>query len=61
MTKITQRKVDKSFEIYLALYQAITGNEEQKKILRTINKIISKKIQFFIDFQFCTLYIISPV
>ena len=28
MTKITNRKVDKSFEIYLALYQAITGTEE---------------------------------
>ena len=28
MTKITNRKVDKSFEIYLAMYQAITGTEE---------------------------------
>jgi type I restriction enzyme R subunit len=26
MTKVTNRKVDKSFEIYLALYQAITGS-----------------------------------
>jgi type I restriction enzyme R subunit len=26
MTKITNRKVDKSFEIYLALYQAISGS-----------------------------------
>ena len=34
MTKITQRKVDKSFEIYLALYQAITGIEEYKKIYK---------------------------
>lgn len=30
MTKITNRTVDKSYEIYLALYQAITGNSEEK-------------------------------
>ncbi|MBN1608907.1 MAG: DEAD/DEAH box helicase family protein [Polyangiaceae bacterium] len=34
MTKITNRKVDKSFEVYLALYQAITGNEESKDIFK---------------------------
>jgi len=34
MTKITKRTVDKSFEIYLALYQTITGNEEEKKIYK---------------------------
>jgi type I restriction enzyme, R subunit len=34
MTKITNRKVDKSFEIYLALYQAITGTEESQDIFR---------------------------
>lgn len=34
MTKITSRKVDKSFEIYLALYQAITGAEEEKDLFR---------------------------
>ncbi|WP_437748069.1 EcoAI/FtnUII family type I restriction enzme subunit R [Sorangium sp. So ce1504] len=34
MTKITNRKVDKSFEIYLALYQAISGTEEEKDIFR---------------------------
>jgi type I restriction enzyme R subunit len=34
MTKITNRKVDKSFEIYLALYQAITGTEESKDIFK---------------------------
>ncbi|MCC6882558.1 MAG: DEAD/DEAH box helicase family protein [Verrucomicrobiales bacterium] len=28
MTKITNRTIDKSFEIYLALYQAVTGTEE---------------------------------
>ncbi len=34
MTKVTHRKVDKSYEIYLALYQAITGTEEQKDIFK---------------------------
>lgn len=34
MTKIKNRKVDKSFEIYLALYQGISGNEEFKNIFR---------------------------
>jgi type I restriction enzyme R subunit len=34
MTKITNRKVDKSFEIYLALYQAITGTEDSKDIFK---------------------------
>ncbi len=34
MTKITHRMIDKSFEIYLSLYQAVTGNEEDKNIYR---------------------------
>ncbi len=34
MTKITNRTVDKSFEIYLALYQAISGTEEWKNIYK---------------------------
>jgi type I restriction enzyme R subunit len=34
MTKITNRKVDKSFEIYLALYQAISGTDEEKDLFR---------------------------
>ena len=34
MTKITNRKVDKSFEVYLALYQAISGTEQWKNIYR---------------------------
>ena len=28
MTKITERKIDKAHEIYLALYQGISGAEE---------------------------------
>jgi len=38
MTKITKRKVDKSYEIYLALYQAITGEEESKKIFKEFSR-----------------------
>ncbi|MBW4561821.1 MAG: DEAD/DEAH box helicase family protein [Mojavia pulchra JT2-VF2] len=34
MTKIKQRQVDKSYEIYLSLYQSVTGNEEAKNIYR---------------------------
>jgi type I restriction enzyme R subunit len=32
MTKITNRKVDKAFEVYLCLYQAVTGTEEEQNI-----------------------------
>jgi type I restriction enzyme R subunit len=34
MTKITNRTVDKSYEIYLSLYQAVTGTEEEQNIYR---------------------------
>ncbi|NQV26408.1 MAG: DEAD/DEAH box helicase family protein, partial [Rhodopirellula sp.] len=34
MTKISKRQIDKSFEIYLALYQAVTGNEEDRNIYK---------------------------
>jgi len=34
MTKITHRTVDKAFEIYLCLYQAVTGTEEDQNIYR---------------------------
>ena len=34
MTKITNRTVDKAFEIYLCLYQAVTGAEEDRNIYR---------------------------
>ena len=34
MTKITKRQIDKSYEIYLALYQAVTGTEEEKNIYK---------------------------
>jgi len=32
MTKITNRTVDKAFEIYLSLYQAVTGTEDEQNI-----------------------------
>ena len=34
MTKITNRQVNKAFEIYLSLYQAVTGSEEEKNIYK---------------------------
>jgi type I restriction enzyme R subunit len=34
MTKITNRTVDKSYEIYLSLYQAVTGTEEESNIYK---------------------------
>lgn len=34
MTKVTKRTVDKSYEVYLALYQAVSGSEEDKNIYK---------------------------
>ena len=34
MTKISRHQIDHSYEIYLSLYQAITGPEEHQKIFR---------------------------
>jgi len=34
MTKIAHRTVDKSYEIYLSLYQAVTGTEEEQNIYK---------------------------
>ena len=38
MTKIKKRQVDKSYEIYLSLYQAVTGSEEEKNIYKQFSK-----------------------
>jgi type I restriction enzyme, R subunit len=38
MTKITNRTIDKSFEIYLSLYQAVTGTEEERNIYREFSR-----------------------
>lgn len=34
MTKIAKRQVNKSYEIYLSLYQAVTGTEEERNIYK---------------------------
>ncbi|HTQ48488.1 MAG TPA: DEAD/DEAH box helicase family protein [Polyangiaceae bacterium] len=34
MTKVADRTADKSFEVYLALYQAVTGNEDEAQVYR---------------------------
>lgn len=34
MTKIKNRNADKSYEIYLSLYQAVTGSEEERNIYK---------------------------
>ncbi len=34
MTKISKRQIDKSYEIYLSLYQAVTGSEEERNIYK---------------------------
>ncbi|MDP3051919.1 MAG: DEAD/DEAH box helicase family protein, partial [bacterium] len=34
MTKIMNRNVDKAYEVYLALYQAVTGTEEERNIYK---------------------------
>lgn len=38
MTKITNRTVDKSYEIYLSLYQAVTGTEEEQNIYKQFSR-----------------------
>jgi type I restriction enzyme R subunit len=34
MTKITGRKIDTSYEVYLSLYQAVTGTEEEQNVYK---------------------------
>jgi len=38
MTKITNREVDKSFEVFLALYQAVSGTEEEMNIYKQFSR-----------------------
>ncbi|WP_407283261.1 DEAD/DEAH box helicase family protein [Methanolobus sp. WCC1] len=38
MTRIEKRQVDTSYEIYLSLYQAVTGSEEEKNIYKQFSK-----------------------
>jgi type I restriction enzyme R subunit len=37
MAKVKNRKIDPSYEIHLALYQAITGPNEEDKIFRNVS------------------------
>lgn len=38
MTKVQHRVLDKSYEVYLALYQAVSGTEEEKNIYRQFSR-----------------------
>jgi type I restriction enzyme R subunit len=38
MTKVRNRKIDPSYEIYLGLYQAITGPDEADKIFKNVSR-----------------------
>jgi type I restriction enzyme, R subunit len=38
MTKITNREVDKSFEVYLSLYQAVSGTKEEMNIYKQFSR-----------------------
>jgi type I restriction enzyme R subunit len=38
MTKIKNRQADTAYEVYLALYQAITGTEESQKVYKKFSK-----------------------
>jgi type I restriction enzyme R subunit len=38
MTKIQKRQVDKSYEIYLSLYQAVTGTEDTQNIYKQFSR-----------------------
>ena len=38
MTVVQKRQVDKSYEVYLALYQGLTGNEDEKNIYKQFSE-----------------------
>ncbi|RNI27381.1 DEAD/DEAH box helicase [Rufibacter immobilis] len=38
MTKIQNREVDKSYQIYFALYQGLTGSEEEKNVFKQFSR-----------------------
>jgi type I restriction enzyme R subunit len=38
MTKISKRQIDKSYEIYLSLYQAVTGSEDEQNIYKQFSR-----------------------
>ena len=54
MTKIKKRQADKSYEIYLSLYQAVSGSQEEKNIYKQFSKdffdLIMALSQQMVDF-----------
>ncbi|GGO77575.1 DEAD/DEAH box helicase [Marinobacterium nitratireducens] len=38
MTKIAKRQINKSYEIYLSLYQAVSGNEEERNVYKEFSR-----------------------
>ena len=38
MTKIAKRQIDTSYEIYLSLYQAVTGAEEEQNVYKQFSR-----------------------
>lgn len=38
MTKIRNRKIDPSYQVYLGLYQALTGPDEEDKIFKSVSR-----------------------
>ncbi|WP_447801472.1 EcoAI/FtnUII family type I restriction enzme subunit R [Pseudomonas kilonensis] len=38
MTKIAKRQIDTSYEIYLSLYQAVTGNDEERNVYKQFSR-----------------------
>ena len=38
MTKIRNRKIDPAYQVYLGLYQALTGPDEEDKIFKTVSR-----------------------
>src|SRR5207247_3916607 len=38
MTKIRNRKIDPSYEVYLGLYQTLTGPDEEDKIFKSVSR-----------------------
>ena len=44
MTKITNRTVDKAFEIYLCLYQAVTGTEETNSRMLILETFLENEL-----------------
>lgn len=38
MTTVKKRQVDKSYEVYLSLYQGLTGNEEERNIYKQFSR-----------------------